>query len=128
MSQMSKKSSRLIGLTGGIASGKSTVSHYLREQGYSVIDADALVHALQAPGGRLFMVLQDHFGQEILTPKGDLDRRSLVDKLFHDEKAMTWSQKVQGTIIREELAQARDQALKEHSVVFMDIPLLIEQD
>ncbi len=128
MSQLSKKTSRLIGLTGGIASGKSTVSQYLREQGYPVIDADALVHALQAPGGRLFVVLEEHFGKAILTSRGDLDRRSLADKLFHDKKEMAWSQQVQGTIIREELAQARDQALEEHPVVFMDIPLLIEQD
>ncbi|KXT76014.1 dephospho-CoA kinase [Streptococcus sp. DD12] len=125
---MSRKKSHLIGLTGGIASGKSTVSRYLQEQGYPVIDADALVHALQAPGGRLFLVLQEHFGEAILTPEGELDRHRLADKLFQDATAMAWSQKVQGAIIREELAKARDQALKHHAVVFMDIPLLIEQD
>lgn len=60
---------RIIGLTGGIASGKSTVTSYLREKGYPVIDADRVVHDLQAPGGALYRVLVDHFGREILTKK-----------------------------------------------------------
>ena len=53
---------RIIGLTGGIASGKSTVTSYLREKGYPVIDADQVVHDLQAPGGALYRVLVDNFG------------------------------------------------------------------
>ena len=54
---------RIIGLTGGIASGKSTVTSYLKEKGYPVIDADRVVHDLQAPGGELYRVLVDHFGK-----------------------------------------------------------------
>ena len=54
---------RIIGLTGGIASGKSTVTAYLKEKGYPVIDADQVVHDLQAPGGELYRVLVDHFGK-----------------------------------------------------------------
>ena len=52
---------RIIGLTGGIASGKSTVTSYLREKGYPVIDADQVVHDLQAPGGELYQALVEHF-------------------------------------------------------------------
>ena len=73
---------RIIGLTGGIASGKSTVTSYLREKGYPVIDADRVVHDLQAPGGALYRVLVDHFGREILTKEGELDRVALVSGSF----------------------------------------------
>ena len=64
---------RIIGLTGGIASGKSTVTSYLKEKGYPVIDADRVVHDLQAPGGELYQALVDHFGRDILldTTRGD---------------------------------------------------------
>ena len=56
---------KIIGITGGIASGKSTVTNFLREQGFQVVDADAVVHQLQKPGGRLYQLLVQHFGQEI---------------------------------------------------------------
>ena len=53
---------RIIGITGGIASGKSTVTEFLRQQGYQVIDADQVVHELQEPGGRLYQALLSTFG------------------------------------------------------------------
>ena len=52
---------RIIGITGGIASGKSTVTEFLRQQGYQVIDADQVVHELQEPGGRLYQALLSAF-------------------------------------------------------------------
>ena len=48
---------KIIGITGGIASGKSTVTNFLREKGFQVVDADAVVHQLQRPGGRLYQLL-----------------------------------------------------------------------
>ncbi len=68
---------KVIGLTGGIASGKSTVTAFLREQGYPVIDADAVVHELQAKGGKLYQVLLAEFGEAILSADGSLDRAKL---------------------------------------------------
>ena len=62
---------RIIGLTGGIASGKSTVTSYLKEKGYPVIDADRVVHDLQAPGGELYRALVEHVGRDILLDTGD---------------------------------------------------------
>ena len=59
---------KIIGITGGIASGKSTVTNFLRQQGFQVVDADAVVHQLQKPGCRLFQALVQHFGQEIILP------------------------------------------------------------
>ena len=73
---------RIIGLTGGIASGKSTVTSYLKEKGYPVIDADQVVHDLQVPGGALYRVLVDHFGREILDASGELDRVALGQRIF----------------------------------------------
>lgn len=118
---------RIIGLTGGIASGKSTVTSYLREKGYPVIDADRVVHDLQAPGGELYRVLVDHFGREILTKEGELDRVALGQRIFSDPSERDWSNRVQGRLIREALAEVRDRKAAQSDLFFMDIPLLIEQ-
>ena len=118
---------RIIGLTGGIASGKSTVTSYLREKGYPVIDADRVVHDLQAPGGALYRVLVEHFGREILDKSGVLDRAVLGQRIFSNPRERDWSNRVQGQLIREALADARDRQAAQSDLFFMDIPLLIEQ-
>ena len=118
---------RIIGLTGGIASGKSTVTSYLKEKGYPVIDADRVVRDLQAPGGALYRVLVDHFGNGILTENGELDRVALGQRIFSDPSERDWSNRVQGQLIREALAVARDRQAAQSDLFFMDIPLLIEQ-
>ena len=118
---------RIIGLTGGIASGKSTVTSYLKEKGYPVIDADQVVHDLQAPGGALYRVLVDHFGREILDASGELDRVVLGQRIFSNPSERDWSNRVQGQLIREALAKARDRQAAQSGLFFMDIPLLIEQ-
>ena len=118
---------RIIGLTGGIASGKSTVTSYLREKGYPVIDADQVVHDLQAPGGELYQALVDHFGRDILLDTGDLNRPALAQRIFSSQKEIAWSNQVQGEIIRKALARERDRLAKTEDLLFMDIPLLIEQ-
>ena len=118
---------RIIGLTGGIASGKSTVTSYLREKGYPVIDADRVVHDLQAPGGELYQALVDHFGRDILLDTGDLNRPALAQRIFSSQKEISWSNQVQGDIIRKALARERDRLAATEDIFFMDIPLLIEQ-
>lgn len=118
---------RIIGLTGGIASGKSTVTSYLKEKGYPVIDADRVVHDLQVPGGALYRVLVDHFGKGILTESGELDRVALGQRIFSNPSERDWSNRVQGRLIREALAEVRDRQAAQSDLIFMDIPLLIEQ-
>ena len=118
---------RIIGLTGGIASGKSTVTSYLREKGYPVIDADQVVHDLQAPGGELYQALVEHFGREVLLDTGDLNRPALAQRIFSSQKEIVWSNQVQGDIIRKALARERDRLAATEDLFFMDIPLLIEQ-
>ena len=119
---------KIIGITGGIASGKSTVTNFLRKQGFQVVDADAVVHQLQKPGGRLFKALVQHFGQEIILENGELNRPLLASLIFSNTEEREWSKQIQGEIIREELARLRDQLAQTEEIFFMDIPLLFEQD
>ena len=119
---------KIIGITGGIASGKSTVTNFLRQKGFQVVDADALVHQLQKPGGRLYQVLVQHFGQDIVSENGELNRPLLASLIFSNTEEREWSKQIQGEIIREELASLRDKLAQTESIFFMDIPLLFEQD
>lgn len=118
----------IIGLTGGIASGKSTVVEMIKEAGYKVIDADQLVHDMQTKGGRLYRSLLDWLGEAILLSDGELNRPKLGQLIFSSEEMRHQSAEIQGKIIREELAAKRDCLAKEEDVFFMDIPLLIEND
>ena len=118
---------KIIGITGGIASGKSTVTNFLREKGFQVVDADEVVHNLQKPGGRLYQVLVQHFGQKIILENGGLNRPLLASLIFSNPEEREWSKQIQGEIIREELAALRDQLAQTETIFFMDIPLLFEQ-
>lgn len=126
MSSLSK--TMIIGLTGGIASGKSTVVEIIKDAGYKVIDADQLVHDMQVKGGRLYQALLDWLGEAILLSDGELNRPKLGQLIFSSEEMRHQSDEIQGKIIREELAAQRDGLAKEEDVFFMDIPLLIEND
>ena len=117
---------RIIGITGGIASGKSTVTEFLRQQGYQVIDADQVVHELQEPGGRLYQALLSTFGSAILQEDGRLDRPKLGAMIFGNPELLAQSSQIQNKIIREELADRRDLLAETQVVFFMDLPLLFE--
>ena len=119
---------KIIGITGGIASGKSTVTNFLRQKGFEVVDADAVVHQLQKPGGRLFQILVEHFGEKILLENGELNRPLLASLIFSNSEEQEWSKEIQGQIIREELGSLRDKLSKTEDLFFMDIPLLFEQE
>ena len=118
---------KIIGITGGIASGKSTVTEFLRQKGFQVVDADAVVHQLQKPGGRLYQVLVEHFGEKVLLENGELNRPLLASLIFSNLEEQEWSKRTQGEIIREELAALRNQFAQTEALFFMDIPLLFEQ-
>lgn len=126
MSEMSEKKVLMIGITGGIASGKSTVVAMIKEAGYQVIDADQVVHQLQEKGGRLYEALKQAFGNEILKEAGDLNRKKLSEMVFSNPSHMATSSAIQNQIIKEELTAERDQLAQSQTVIFMDIPLLIE--
>ena len=117
---------RIIGITGGIASGKSTVTEFLRQQGYQVIDADQVVHELQESGGRLYQALLSAFGPAILQEDGRLDRPKLGAMIFGNTELLAQSSQIQNRIIREELAGRRDMLAETEDIFFMDLPLLFE--
>ena len=119
---------KIIGISGGIASGKSTVTEFLRQKGFQVVDADAVVHQLQKPGGRLYQVLVEHFGEKILLENGELNRLLLASLIFSNPEEQEWSKITQGEIIREELAALRNRFAQTEALFFMDIPLLFEQN
>ena len=119
---------KIIGITGGIASGKSTVTNYLRQKGYQVIDADQVVHELQAKGGKLYQALVSWLGSAILNEAGELERPKLSQLIFSSQENLAKSSQLQNDIIRQELANRRDQLAKTEETFFMDTPLLFEQD
>ncbi|CDO18263.1 Dephospho-CoA kinase (Dephospho-CoA kinase) (Dephosphocoenzyme A kinase) [Streptococcus gallolyticus] len=125
---MSKTMTKIIGITGGIASGKSTVVAEIRKQGYQVIDADQVVHELQEKGGKLYQTLVEWLGNDILQGDGELDRQKLGKAIFGNKEMMEKSSRLQNEIIRQELANRRNQLAQTEEVFFMDIPLLIELD
>lgn len=121
---------KVIGLTGGIASGKSTAVDFLRSQGYPIIDADQVVRELQAPGGLLYQAIMQEFGDTYFDDKGLLNRRKLGDLIFSNDEAREKLAKLQNHIIRREIYARRDALLKEgktDKAIIMDIPLLMEQ-
>ncbi len=78
---------RVIGLTGGIASGKSTVAHLLREQGASIVDADIVAREVVAPGSDGAAKIRSRFGNDVFLPDGNLDRKRLGGIIFADSEA-----------------------------------------
>ena len=118
---------KIIGITGGISSGKSTVTNFLRQRGFQVVDADSLVHQLQAPGDRLYNILVEHFGKQVVLKNGELNRPLLASLIFSNPEEQEWSKETQGQVILEELAALKNQLAQTEALFFMDIPLLFEQ-
>ena len=118
---------RVIGLTGGIASGKSTVSAWLRQWGAHIVDADAISRETTKQGGRGYRAVVAHFGREILRPDGELDRRKLGGIVFADEGNRRELEGVLHPIVieesRAEMARAAAQGC---AVCVLDVPLLFE--
>jgi dephospho-CoA kinase len=118
---------RIVGLTGGIASGKSTVARLLTELGATVIDADAIVHELQAPGRPLLAEMVAAFGAEILRADGSLDRAALGDRVFRDAAARERLGRIVHPVVGAEMlrriAAARAAGAR---LIVLDIPLLFE--
>lgn len=128
MSKESKQTkAKRIGITGGIASGKSTVLDFLRKEGYRVIDADAVVHDLQKKGGKLYQALLDFFGADILLDNGELNRPKLSELVFSNPDVRTQLAQLQDSIIRLELFKQCDVLAQTEDLFFVDIPLLFER-
>lgn len=119
--------SLVLGLTGGIASGKSTVSHWLAEYGYPIVDADVIARQVVAPGTIGLRQLATLFSPAILTADGALDRQKLGRIVFADRRQLAQLTAITGPLIRQEINRqlvALKHAKKE--LIVLDVPLLFE--
>ena len=115
---------KIIGLTGGIATGKSTVSKMLRQKRMNVIDADEIVRNLQKTGRPLLKKIAQTFGSTVLNEDGSLNRAALGQKIFSDEKARA---KIDALIHPEVRAEClRQIEAFQGEILFLDVPLLFE--
>ncbi len=118
---------RTIGLSGGIGTGKSTVASMWRELGATVIDADAIVHELQAPGAPLLHEIREAFGPEVFDAHGALDRRALAARVFGDPAERERLNAIVHPAVRAEMARRIEAARASGApLVVLDIPLLFE--
>lgn len=117
---------RVIGLTGGIGSGKSTVSALLAARGAVIIDADAITKELQQPGMPVFEAMVERFGPGIVAADGTLDRQAVAEIVFNDAAALQdLNDIVHPAVGAETTRRILEQAETDHLVV-LDIPLLVE--
>ncbi len=116
----------LVGLTGGIGSGKSTVSAMLAERGAEVIDADHIAREVVMPGTHAWCKIRDHFGPEVLFPDGYIDRQALADRVFGSPSKLALLNEITHPAIFERIADRLEAARDRDVIVILDAALLIE--
>lgn len=116
----------LVGLTGGIGSGKSTVSALLAAKGAVVLDADAITREVQQPGSPLLGRLADAFGPQVLAPDGSLDRPAVAKIVFEDPEALKKLNAIVHPAVGKEMNDRIIAQRTTDHVVILDIPLLTE--
>lgn len=117
----------IIGLTGGIASGKSTVTRMLLDMNIPVIDADIEARKVVEKGEKAFMQIVEAFGNDVLTETGDIDRVKLGSIVFHDEKKRLQLNTIVHPAVRERMNSEKERLITSgNTVVVLDIPLLFE--
>ncbi|MGO1923605.1 MAG: dephospho-CoA kinase [Jeotgalicoccus sp.] len=116
---------KIIGLTGGIASGKTTVSDYLKERGYNVLDADAYSRKTTAKNGPAIPAIKKAFGDDIVNAEGELDRKMLGNIIFNDADKRRELNEIVHPLIRDMMNSDEQKFIREGHV-FLDIPLLFE--
>ena len=115
-----------IGLTGGIASGKSTVSDRLDSLGAKVIDADKVAHELMNPERKLWEKVVNTFGEDILQANKQIDRTKLGEMIFNDSQKKEKLDQITHPTIISEIKSRLQRLERNHKIVIADIPLLIE--
>lgn len=119
--------SKVLGLTGGIASGKSTVSALFKKQDAAIIDADLIAHQIVEPNQPGLSAIVSAFGQDYLLPDGHLDRAKLGRLVFSDAKALATLNQLTHPLIRQEiLRQTTAHQEAGQALIVYDIPLLFE--
>ena len=116
----------LVGLTGGIGSGKSTISSLLEDKGAIIIDADAIVREVQLPGSPVLTELAEKFGTSVLATDGSLDRQAVANIVFTDPDALKALNAIVHPAVGKEMNRRMIEQRTTDHVVVLDIPLLTE--
>jgi len=114
----------VVGITGGIGSGKSAVTAHLENLGIDVVDADLAARVVVEPGQPALKAIAEHFGSDILQQDGQLDRAALRKIVFEDPEARTWLESVTHPAIRQEIESQLHRATSPYAV--LSSPLLLE--
>nr|WP_320125101.1 dephospho-CoA kinase [uncultured Shewanella sp.] len=114
----------VVGLTGGIGSGKTTVANLFAAEGITLVDADIVAREVVAPGSTGLEAIVTHFGAEILTPEGELDRAKLRQRIFSHPEEREWLNQLLHPMIRQEMLAQVEKATSAY--VIMVVPLLFE--
>ena len=114
-----------LGLTGGIGSGKSSVAALFAQQGIALVDADLMARLVVAPGQPALSAISQHFGPELITPSGELDRAALRARVFNHPEEKQWLESLLHPLIRSEMERQSEAATSPY--VIWVVPLLFEQ-
>lgn len=120
------KSKFIVGLTGGIGSGKTTVSDLFNSLGVNVIDADVISRSLVQPGSTCYQEIIAHFGKAILDSEGELDRSRLRTLVFNDVQARNWLENLLHPLIQQHIDSQI--AASNSAYVLLVVPLLLESE
>lgn len=119
---------KIIGLTGGIATGKSTVSELLTAYGFKVVDADVASRKAVKKGSKGLDQIREEFGQEAIDDNGEMNRKYVGELVFNNPEQRIELNKIVHPIVREIMEEEKNHYLNEGYNVIMDIPLLFEND
>lgn len=114
----------VVAITGGIGSGKTTVANQFAELGIEVVDADVIAREVVEPGTPALATIAAHFGSDVITPDGQLDRRRLRERVFTDPQAKGWLNALLHPLIRTEMQ--RQCAAARSPYCLLVVPLLVE--
>ena len=114
-----------IAITGGIGSGKTTVAKLIVSRGAVLVDADQIVKDLQRPGGKVFNKIVEIYGNEVLLGDGELNRQKIAEIVFNDEMELSKLNDIVHPAVGEEMGIRRKEAIKQGSIVLVDIPLMV---
>lgn len=118
---------KIVGLTGGIASGKSTISNYFKEKQIPVIDADRIAHEVMKAGEPTVEEIRQAFGNEVIQEDGEINRDKLGAIVFESDEKRDTLNRIVHQEIRKRIKEQRDQLIEEqHPLIVLDIPLLFE--
>lgn len=118
----------IIGVTGSIGSGKSTVCRYLKERGFALVDADQISHALMAVDEVGYTTVVEAFGTAILHQDRQLNRSALAAIVFQDSARRRQLEEILHPLIRQRMLKETKLHLQNHELVFWEVPLLFETD